>query len=240
MMDIKSAHVGATTEDVARLITNRLLAVADAHKRPIHVAVSGGSTPKSLFEHWLKMPDELIRRRIHFWWVDERMVPMTDSESNYGNAFRTFFGKADYPQGLIHPIEYQEGRTTAEAAHLYDTMLSESLPTDGRSTPLDVVILGMGDDGHTSSLFPGQDLFEVEERYVKSVNPYNGVERVALSYTGILESPLVLFHVMGTAKREMLQRVFVPQTAEDRLLPAAYVVEHAKHVELYTDIALEA
>lgn len=238
MILTKNIHTGETRSDVARLITERILSVADSHDRPIHVALSGGSTPQSLFEYWLERPDELIRRRIHFWWVDERMVPMAESESNYGNAYRTFFGVANYPRELLHPIEYVEGLTTAEAAERYGVALEQSRAAEARQHALDVVVLGMGDDGHTSSLFPGQDLYRVGQRYIASVNPYNGVERVALSYQGALESPLVLFHVLGSAKRPMLERVLRPQTPEDRMLPAAYVMEQAPVAELYTDIAV--
>lgn len=238
-MTTKTIHRAGTPGGVAQLITNRLFALADHQDRPIHVALSGGSTPLTLFGYWQKVSAELIRRRIHFWWVDERMVPVDSPESNYGNAHRAYFGPAGYPAELLHPIPYSDGQTTADAAHRYDYLLEESRTHEGRPYALDLVILGIGDDGHTSSLFPGQKLYEVESRYLASVNPYNGVDRVALSYQGILEAPLVLFHVMGATKRPMLERVLRPASPEEARLPAAYVIAHACRTELYTDISLE-
>ena len=235
-MDFKNIHTGETPEAVAELITNRILALARSSKHPLRIALSGGSTPDSLFRYWLKRPkDELKSLGIHFWWVDERLVPPESKDSNYGNAFRAFFGPSNYPLTLLHPISYDPQKSSVEMARDYDRLLKADRDKDGRPFPFDLVILGVGDDGHTSSLFPGQDLLDKEEDYIAGVNPYNGIERVALSYKGILRAPRVLFHVLGEKKREILREVIRPKDEKSALLPAAYVMKHAEGAELYTD-----
>lgn len=225
---IRAIHHSPKPHEVAKAITGKILEVADSSPSPIRVALSGGSTPESLFAYWCEVPRELIDRSIHFWWVDERMVPESSPESNYGNAYRQFFTHVGYPEHLLHPISYT-GATTKERAEAYDREF------DG----LDIAILGMGGDGHTSSLFPGQELFDLPQSYISGVHPSNGIERVALSYKGIEDTPLVIFHIMGEDKRDRLREVIglsMQSRVESRRLPAAYAMHVAPHVEIFTDI----
>lgn len=214
--------------EVAVALTKRIFDIADVSSRPIRVALSGGSTPESLFRYWSEIPEEIIRRGIHFWWVDERMVPAESLDSNYGNAYRQFFTPVNYPSHLLHPISYDSGASTAERAQAYDK----------EYRGIDIVILGMGSDGHTSSLFPGQELFDVPQFYIASVHPTNGIERVALSYKGIEASPIVFFHILGADKRRRLQEVItLSQKSRDdsKALPAAYVMNVVPS-EIFTDL----
>lgn len=238
MIEYKSIHTGDTPQKVAQLLTRRLLEVADTLKRPIHVALSGGATPNTLFEYWSKLPHELLRRKITFWWVDERILPLESSQSNAGNALRAFFQKCDYPQDLYHPIISNEGASPLQTATLYTDKIINTQEKEGRKTPLDVAILGIGEDGHTSSLFPGQPLQNLNALYIASKHPTNGVERVALSYHGILETPLLLFHVLGAEKKTILQKIFSATQEERDHYPAGYVMNRGNRSELYTDIIL--
>ena len=235
-MTIKDLYTGKDPESVATMITNRILALAKHSRHPLRVALSGGSTPDSLFRYWLKRPKgELAGLGIHFWWVDERLVPPESKDSNYGNAFRAFFGPANYPLDLLHPIAFDEKSTPEEMAASYDLLLQKDLEKEPRPSAFDLVILGVGDDGHTSSLFPGQPLFDEEAYYIPSINPYNGIRRVALSYRGILRSPHIIFHVLGESKKEILKSVTSPSDESEKRLPAAYVIGHAQEVSVFTD-----
>lgn len=225
---IQSINYQPTPREVAAAITRKILQVADSSTAPLRVAISGGSTPASLFAYWLENPREIISRGIHFWWVDERMVPQESKDSNYGNAYRQFFTAVTYPEELLHPISYT-GATTETRTEEYNNEFEG----------VDIAILGMGTDGHTSSLFPGQDLFDKTTSYIHSIHPTNGIERVALSYKGIVETPLVLFHVLGINKKDRLQEVISlsrTNESESRALPAAYAMYTASKVEVYTDI----
>lgn len=238
-MNTKDIYVGASPEEVAALITGKIVSLSRSFKRPIHVALSGGSTPDTLFAYWRKRPKgEFKNLGVHFWWVDERLVPVESAESNFGNAYRHFFAPEEYPSELLHPILYRPERSSDEAARAYDDEVRADMSGRGAAVPFDLVILGVGDDGHTSSLFPGQNLFERREYYISSVNPYNGILRVALSYSGILSVSEVLFHVLGEKKRDILTRVTNPRDEADATLPAAFVMKRAGRVSVFTDIAL--
>ena len=238
-MNTKDIYVGASPEEVAALVTAKIVSLSHSSKHPIHIALSGGSTPDTLFAYWRKRPKgELKNLGVHFWWVDERLVPVESAESNFGNAYRHFFAPEAYPTELLHPIVCRPNASSEEAARAYDEEVRTDMAKRGATVPFDLVILGVGEDGHTSSLFPGQNLFERKAYYISSVNPYNGVLRVALSYSGILSAPEVLFHVLGEKKRDILARVMDPQNASDAALPAAYVMSRAGRVSVFTDLEL--
>lgn len=238
-MNTKDIYVGASPEEVAALITGKMVSLTRSSKHPVHIALSGGSTPDTLFAYWRKRPkDELKNLGVHFWWVDERLVPVESAESNFGNAYRHFFAPEAYPTELLHPIVYRPNASSDEVARTYDEEVRLDMSRRGATVPFDLVILGVGEDGHTSSLFPGQALFERKEYYISGVNPYNGILRVALSYNGILSAPEVLFHVLGEKKRDILARVTNSQNESDAALPAAFVMKRAERVSVFTDIDL--
>ena len=238
-MNPKDIHIGSSPEAVAGLITNRILALARASKSPLRVALSGGSTPETLFACWRKRPErELQNLGISFWQVDERLVPQESKDSNWGNALRGYFAPAGYPASLLHPVRFDPLLTREEIAEAYDRELRDAISLNPGLPPFDLVLLGVGEDGHTSSLFPGQDLFDREDYYIPSVHPVNGTRRVALSYRGILQSAHLIFHVLGEKKRDILRRVLSPENATDAALPAARIISLAPAAELFTDIEL--
>ncbi len=207
--------------------------------RPFVIALSGGSTPRALFDYWREYPALLTGRDYRFWWVDERMVPETSSDSNYGNALRACFGPMGYDLSRLYPIPYDEESSVADAVARYNDRLEGFMTEYRRTAPFDLVILGVGEDGHTSSLFPNQPFFDIPALYLRSVHPTNGVERVALSYAGIARSPKVIFHVTGQGKRERLAEVIALAERSDteaQRLPAAYAMRLTPQPEIYTDI----
>lgn len=228
---------------VAAALSDRIIELYDdSASYPFSIALSGGSTPKVLFDYWCAHPEVLSGRDIHFWWVDERMVPMTSKDSNYGNAYRAVFGPIAYEGDKLHPIPYVEGQGIDDAVSSYNAEVEDFRQRYGKDHAFDLVVLGVGEDGHTSSLFPGQDLYGITEDFLRSVHPTNGIERVALSYEGIRRAPRCLFHVTGEAKAARLGEVISLATgarytdAEVKRLPAAYAMRIASQVEIYTDI----
>lgn len=236
-MNPKDIYIGTSPEEVSKLITNYIIGLAKSLDHSMNIAISGGSTPEMLFQYWLKRPQrEFQDLGIRFWWVDERLVPVDSPDSNYGNAKRHFFGPVGYPEDLLFPISFHKDDTPEEAAEKYNELLKKHMESEGRETPFDLVILGVGEDGHTSSLFPGQELYNRQEYYIPSVNPYNGIKRVALSYQGILRAPHVLFHVLGHKKRDILHEVMQRAKEEDFSLPASFVFAKGNDVTLFTDL----
>ena len=166
---------------------------------PETVALAGGSTPKALYG--LLASDDYRDRtdwdRVEVFFGDERAVPPNHPDSNYGMAHKSLLDLVPADPDLVHRME-------ADASDLDDAAdrYSQLLPAR-----LDLVLLGMGTDGHTASLFPGQDaLDEQERRCVPTVAPNNG-RRLTLTYPTLNAARHVLFLVLGGDKKPSLDRV---------------------------------
>ena len=219
-MDI-SADPEALAHRVAQWITDL---ACHANGR-FSVALSGGSTPKRLYQLLAGAPykDVLPWDRVHWFFGDDRFVPWDVPESNYGMAREAMLAQAPIPSANIHGIVY-EG-TPSDAARTYERELKSYYGADklDPARPLfDVVLLGMGPDGHTASLFPGKPAVEVLDRWVVEVpepglNPQ--VPRVTLAYPALESSRSVAFVAAGADKHAMMNRVL----AGERALPSARV-----------------
>lgn len=219
-MDI-SADPEALAHRVAQWVTDLACHVGGRFS----VALSGGSTPKRLYQLLAGAPykDAMPWDRVHWFWGDDRFVPWDAPESNYGMAREAMLAHTPIPAANIHGIVF-EG-THADAARTYERELKSYYGADklDPARPLfDVVLLGMGPDGHTASLFPGKPAVEERQRWVTEVpepglNPH--VPRVTLTYPALESSKSVAFVAAGADKHTMMQRVL----AGDRALPSAGV-----------------
>ena len=163
-----------------------------------HVALAGGSTPKAAYAQAAERIDDWDRRT--FWLGDERVVPPADDRSNLRMAQAQLGGAA-----RIEPVDTELGPVAAAAD--YETRLRAALGED----PLDLVLLGLGPDAHTASLFPGKPAVEVRDRWVCEV-PEAGMEpqvpRVTLTLPVINAAREVVFLVAGADKAEAMARAF--------------------------------
>jgi len=151
--------VCADLDDLARRAAAEWVRTADeaiARAGRFAVALSGGNTPRALYA---KLAGEVLRSRIawerwHFFWGDERSVPPDHADSNYRMAFEALLSRVPVPAANIHRIETERG--PAEAAAAYETALRDffAMPRGGFPR-FDLVLLGIGEEGHTASLFPG-------------------------------------------------------------------------------------
>ena len=186
------------------------------------IALSGGSTPKPLYAR-LATPD-IARRipwdRVHVFWGDERCVPADHPDNNARMASEALLSHVPIPPANIHTIP-TEGEPEAAAA-AYQRTLQDFYGAWMRdpSRPLfDVILLGMGDDGHTASLFPGAPQLEEASAWVVAVRNQKPETRITLTYPALASARTVLFMVEGAAKQPAVTRVF----AGDRALPATRV-----------------
>lgn len=191
----------------AELLRDR--AVASAGR--FVVALSGGSTPKPLYRSLAepKLRDALPWERIHWVMGDERFVAVADPASNFGMACATFLSHVPAPSANLHPVPF-DGLTPEEAAERYEATLkrlygAETL--DPARPLLDVNLLGMGEDGHTASLIPGQPVLGERARWVASVLHGRSEPRVTLTYPALESSRLTVVLVAGAGKRDMLDQV---------------------------------
>jgi 6-phosphogluconolactonase len=208
-----NAEIFPDADSVARAAADRLVALcAESRQERIAVCLSGGSTPKRLYA-LLAGPDHvgaLPWERLHWFFGDDRFVPWTDEASNMHMA-RTAFGNAPIPEGHLHGIP-TDGTLDA-AASVYAKTLRDFYGADSLdpARPLfDLVLLGLGEDGHTASLFPGKPAVDEREAWVAAVpeaglSPF--VPRITLTFPALASSRQLLVLVTGAGKREPLTRI---------------------------------
>jgi 6-phosphogluconolactonase len=186
------------------------------------LSLSGGSTPKLLYE-LLATPefrDRMPWERVHLFWGDERFVPHDHADSNYRMTREAMLDHLPIPPENIHAVPTDT--TPADGAARYDRTLRVFYGRENldASRPLfDVTLLGLGEDGHTASLFPGTPALDESLAWVTPVTTHVAQPRVTLTYPAIASSGTVLFLAAGAGKRAILQRVW----QGDHALPSARV-----------------
>lgn len=189
---------------------------------PYHIALSGGSTPKLLFRLLAKSYiDKLPWDRIHFWWGDERCVPPGDPESNFGVTHDLLLSRLNIPAENVHRIRGEDEPEVA--AKKYSDEIKKIIPVSEHLPVFNLIILGMGDDGHTASIFPYQlHLLESPNICEVATHPDSGQKRVTLTGRVINAAARVAFLVTGVTKAERAREIF-RQEDEARRYPAAYI-----------------
>ncbi len=190
------------------------------------MALSGGSTPKALYQV-LAVPEWKARldwSRIVFLFGDERCTPPDHPESNFKMAHTSLFQPLNVHPDHIYRMKGEYADPTAAAQEYEETIrgLTQSPPP---TVPLiDLVLLGLGDDGHTASLFPGTAALREDNRIVTVGHAPTGVKsRLTLTLGVLNHAAVVLFLVTGTGKAEMVRRVLQQESEADRSLPAARI-----------------
>jgi 6-phosphogluconolactonase len=190
------------------------------------IALSGGSTPRTLFQT-IRSPEWNTRfnwSRIVFLFGDERCVAPEDPDSNFGMAQRELFQPLNVPHDRIYRMkgEYPDPTVAAEE---YEKTLRDVTTCPAPAVPrLDLVLLGLGDDGHTASLFPGTAAMQEQYKLVTVGQAPTGITRRLTLTLGVLNrAAVVLFIVTGLGKAEMVRRVIESESETDRALPAARV-----------------
>jgi len=178
---------------------------------PFSVCLSGGSTPKAMFDV-MATPAYLERfpwSRTSWFWGDERFVPADDPASNYGMALHAFLSRVPAPALQIHPI-LTERMSPREAAEAYEAVLKTFYGSANLAPekPLfDVAFLGIGDDGHTASLIPGQPVLAETTRWVAEVPAGREEPRITLTYPALNASACVAFLAGGVGKKQILAEI---------------------------------
>ena len=173
-----------------------------------HIALSGGSTPKILFDLLADEYEEEIEwNKVHFWWGDERCVPPTDEDSNFKSAKDRLFDAITLPESNIHRVLGE--KDPEQEAQRYSEEIKTNLPMIKGQPVFDLVMLGMGGDGHTASIFPHQ-MELLEDRAICGVatHPETGQKRVTLNGPAIDQSKEICFLVTGEGKAEKIDEIF--------------------------------
>jgi 6-phosphogluconolactonase len=193
-------------------------------KGKISVALSGGSTPLPILE--ILMTKKLDWERFNFFMVDERCVSLENSSSNYGNIYKIFFNK-------IQSNNYsmvQEGLSFNESIKKYKKDIIENVAIGENGFPkFDLILLGMGDDGHTASLFPNTNaLIEKNEVAVINKVPQLKTERITLTYPTILNAIEIIVMVKGENKEEIISELY---SSSSKKYPMLKIVEEHSNLK---------
>ena len=185
-------------------------------EHPFHLALSGGSTPGRLYE--LLALRDLPWERVHVYLMDERLVPLDSPQSNYALIRERLLDHAPIPETNVHPVPVTDS-SAAQAAAEYERSLAALPRRSGSGAPrFDLVLLGMGEDGHTGSLFPGSRALAETDRWAADVAPEespDGLARVSLTLPVMNSAELVLVHISGSFKTEVLQGILEGGAEQD-------------------------
>jgi 6-phosphogluconolactonase len=206
--------VDGLNEFAAQLVVN--LAVESVAERGRFVlCLSGGNTPAGLYGLLSKDPyrDAVPWRNTYIFWSDERCVPEDDERNNAHNAFVALLTKVDIPPENIFPVQVK--LTPAQAAIAYESELKSFLGSENPAP--DLVLLGLGDNGHTASLFPFSPILHenehwVKETYVEEMHMY----RVTMTPIFINKARMILFLVTGKEKSRILEKVLTCPDQPDK------------------------
>jgi 6-phosphogluconolactonase len=209
-----------------------LLQEALAATETASLAVSGGSTPKLMFSYLARAVFDWSA--VHLFWVDERAVPPSDAQSNYRLADESFITPAHFPRRNVHRIQAEID--PHRAARLYESEIREFFGTEPGDLPhFDVIHLGMGAEGHTASLFPGEPLIENRDHLVAAVQvPAAPLWRITLLPGVLLAARNTLFLVAGDDKADSVREVFQGEH-EPRLRPAQLITHKGRRVSWFMD-----
>lgn len=194
-------HTSKTPEDLAEAFAQQLVTwVNETEGDSFHLALSGGRTPSLLFSLLAeKYSHSFIWQKIHFWWGDERMVSQEDPESNYGVVDKLLFTKIEPTPNHIHRIR-GEAEPNQEAIR-YGSEIKSLVPEKNGWPVFDLIMLGLGDDGHTASIFPNQmELLESDKITGIALHPVSGQQRITLTGKVLNNAKKVAFLVTGESK----------------------------------------
>jgi 6-phosphogluconolactonase len=214
--------VSPNAEALAHRVAQWIVDLACHNSGRFAVCLSGGSTPRRLYQLLAAPPlrDVVPWQRVHWFWGDERFVPWDHPDSNYGMAREAMLAHVPVPLGNIHGVTFNGA--PADAARAYQDELQSYYGAErlDPARPLfDIVLLGMGPDGHTASLIPGEPVLDEKVRWVAEVTHGRPEPRITLTYPALDSSRSTAFVAAGADKRSMMQRVL----AGERELPAARI-----------------
>ncbi|PTT36742.1 6-phosphogluconolactonase [Chryseobacterium sp. HMWF028] len=196
------------------------------------VALSGGSSPKAIFKllSTPKYAEQIEWNKVYFFWVDERWVPLNDDKSNFRMTNEALLSQVPTDKNHVFPM-YGDGILPEDYAKTYEQQIRNVLGSDGI---FDFILLGMGDDGHTASLFPGEEVLNEKEKWVSAyyLKPQE-MFRITLTAPLINKAENILVIAFGESKKHALNEVL-----NGEYNPALYplqLIERKDGFQFFTD-----
>ena len=223
---LRFSNVHTCIDEAAEFICNKAQTCIK-EKGCFTMALSGGATPKTLYEVLAKEPylHRIPWERTHFFWSDERFVSFDHPDSNYAMAYRTMISRVPIPETNIHPVPVNS-ESAIDAATKYETHLRDFFSGKTTSPSFDLILLGLGNDGHAASLYPGSSALSQKDKWVDAVPkpdiaPFH--PRITMTLPFINNAGCVLFLVTGPKKRDIVERIVGRFAGDEKIYPAAMV-----------------
>jgi 6-phosphogluconolactonase len=237
-MSHTSINVFSSPLETARQFALYFIDLA-AEKKKLNVALSGGSTPKLFFDYLAEYHSRSeIWRGINLFWGDERCVPPDHEQSNFRMTKKHLLAGINIPEENINRISGEAD--PQNEAQRYSRLLNKKLNSQNGFPSFDLVILGLGDDGHTASIFPDQmELLQSEKVCDVALHPVSGQKRITLTGKTLNSSAQVVFLVTGADKKEKVFEILKKRN-HWKNYPAAYVDPPGGKLTWFLDAAAAA
>ena len=233
---IKGLKIFDSPEVLAQYISDEFQSSINSSPGNLFLAISGGSTPLVIFNKLANPPykDNLMWDKAHFFWCDERCVNPDNPESNFGNVKRTLFNQVSIPQVNIHNIR-GEANPNEEVVR-YSNEIEKFVPSGNNALPqFDRVLLGLGEDGHTASLFPENSLLFIYSNIAcVAKHPLTGQKRISLTADVLCNAKRITFIVTGKSKAKVLSEI-LQEAPVSKNYPAGEVKSRVENIEWIVD-----
>lgn len=215
-------QISNSTEELSEYFARLLRDKVNSSKDHFQIALSGGSTPKSIFEYLAAHHYKTIDwQKVNFYWGDERCVPITDSESNYKMAYDSLLGKLQIPASNIFRIK-GENDPKFEADN-YSSEILNHFKIENNLPRFDLIMLGLGEDGHTASIFPNQKNLLISDKiYATAINPATEQIRITLTGKAINNAATVVFIATGSNKAKVVDEI-INRKRNYKEYPASFI-----------------
>lgn len=222
-----------TPQQVVTSLAENMLEMS-LHGQAVHISLSGGSTPKLLFNTLAQAPynTAIQWQNLHFWWGDERCVAPENPESNYGEANALLFKNIEIPAQNIHRIRGEDDPERESVRFAKE--MDDVVPHKNGLPAFDWILLGMGPDGHTASLFPYHANFSDPNLALVAKHPESGQLRVSKTAKLLENADRITYLVLGEGKAEILREI-QQNSAQELPYPAAKVMSTKGKTEWYLD-----
>lgn len=220
IFDKKRIKIFNSSSELSNFFCEELLKLS-LKKERIFLALSGGSTPKIIFQTIVKDFKEKIQwEKIHLFWGDERCVPPDSEESNFSMTKKYLLDHIDIPQENVHRIKGEAD--PFDKAERYSKEIKNNVPFYNDLPLFNIVMLGVGEDGHIASIFPNQmNLLNSEKICEVAVHPSSGQKRITLTGKVINNAERIIFLVTGKSKSKIIKELLKGEDKEK--YPAAQI-----------------
>lgn len=226
-------YIFRSKEETVAALAGKLASLIESEEGRVNIALSGGSTPEELFFYLAdNYRNSIPWERVRFFWVDERCVPPDHRESNYAMTARSLLDRVPVREENIFRMRGEA--IPHEEARRYSQLLDSEIPRIGGKPAFHIILLGMGDDGHTASIFPDRpDLLESMENCAAARHPSSGQWRISLAGPVINNGSNIIFLIAGESKRDVLKKVLV----REKKFPASHIAPRRGNLYFYLDSA---